>query len=231
MSDIKLYNEDCMDGMKRYPDKHFELAIVDPPYFKGTGDPNYYNPRLTTSKHKPITKTWDIPNKTYFKELFRVSKNQIIWGCNYYSKYIPHSGRIIWDKKNDNAPFSQAEIASYSIGQKVYIYRYLWNGMLQEQMGKNKEIRIHPTQKPVKLYEWLLKNYAKPGDKILDTHFGSLSIGIACFNMEYDLTAFEIDKDYYETGKERLEKHKRIPRLFTPKEVYAPVKWKGFGLE
>ena len=210
---IEYYNEDCMEGMKRYKDKHFDLAIVDPPYFAGAGDPSYYRSRTCQSKAKPITETWNVPDENYFKELFRVSKKQIIWGCNYYAKYIPHTSRIVWDKVNDGTPFSQAEIASWSEGVKVYMYRYMWNGMLQQDM-KNKERRFHPTQKPVKLYKWLLTNYAKKGDLILDTHVGSASSLIACYDMGFDAVGFELDKDYYEASKKRLEEFIAQGRLF-----------------
>ncbi len=210
---IEYYNEDCMVGMKRYGDKHFSLAIVDPPYFAGAGDPSYYRSRTCQSKAKPITETWNVPDENYFKELFRVSKKQIIWGCNYYAKYIPHTSRIVWDKVNDGTPFSQAEIASWSEGVKVYMYRYMWNGMLQQDM-KNKERRFHPTQKPVKLYKWLLHNYAKQGDLILDTHVGSASSLIACYDMGFDAVGFELDKDYYEASKKRLNDFMAQGRLF-----------------
>ena len=210
---IEYYNEDCMKGMKRYKDKHFDLAIVDPPYFSGPGDPSYYRSRTCQSKAKPITETWNVPDENYFKELFRVSKKQIIWGCNYYAKYIPHTSRIVWDKVNDGTPFSQAEIASWSEGVKVYMYRYMWNGMLQQDM-KNKERRFHPTQKPIPLYKWLLHNYAKKGDLILDTHVGSASSLIACYDMGFDAVGFELDKDYYEASKKRLEEFMAQGRLF-----------------
>ena len=210
---IEYYNEDCMEGMKRYKDKHFDLAIVDPPYFAGAGDPSYYRSRTCQSKAKPITETWNVPDENYFKELFRVSKKQIIWGCNYYAKYIPHTSRIVWDKVNDGTPFSQAEMASWSEGVKVYMYRYMWNGMLQQDM-KNKERRFHPTQKPVALYKWLLHNYAKKGDLILDTHVGSASSLIACYDMGFDAVGFELDKDYYEASKKRLEEFMAQGRLF-----------------
>lgn len=210
---ILYENLDCMEGMKRYRDKHFSLAIVDPPYFAGAGDPSYYRSRTCQSKAKPITETWNVPDENYFKELFRVSKKQIIWGCNYYAKYIPHTSRIVWDKVNDGTPFSQAEIASWSEGVKVYMYRYMWNGMLQQDM-KNKERRFHPTQKPIALYKWLLHNYAKKGDLILDTHVGSASSLIACYDMGFDAVGFELDKDYYEASKKRLEEFMAQGRLF-----------------
>ena len=204
----RIYNMDCMEGMKQFPDKYFELAIVDPPYFKNAGNPEYYRSRACKSKAKPITETWDIPDEDYFNELFRVSKKQIIWGCNYYAKYIPHTSRIVWDKVNDGTPFSQAEIASWSEGVKVYIYRYKWNGMIQQDM-KNKEIRFHPTQKPVALYKWLLNKYAKKGDKIIDTHLGSGSSVIACYDLGFEYIGFEIDKDYFEAASKRIEAVKK----------------------
>lgn len=149
----------------------------------------------------------DVPGRDYFAELFRVSRKQIIWGCNYYAKYIPHTSRIVWDKVNDGTPFSQAEIASWSEGVKVYMFRYKWNGMIQQDM-KNKEHRFHPTQKPTALYSWLLRQFAGPGDKILDTHVGSASSLIACYRLGFDYIGFEIDKDYYEKAQERIKLEK-----------------------
>ena len=205
-----------MEGMKEYPDGYFDLAVVDPPYFKGAGDPKYYNPQKTTPKHKPIIETWHIPTDKYFLDLFRISKKQIIFGCNYYQKHIPHPGRIVWDKKNDTSPFSQCEIASYSEGVKVSIFRYKWNGMLQENM-KNKEFRIHPTQKPVALYLWLLNNYAKPGDLILDTHVGSASSLIACEKLGFNYVGYELDKDYYKAACDRLNEFRLQVDMFIDK--------------
>jgi len=210
---IHIYNGDCMDLLKQTPDKYYDLAIVDPPYFKGPGDPAYYRSKAWQSNAKPITETWSVPGQEYFDELLRVSKKQIIWGCNYYARFIPHTSRIVWDKVNDGTPFSQAELASWSDGVKVYMYRYKWNGMIQQDM-KNKEQRFHPTQKPTALYKWLLMNFAKQGDTILDTHFGSLSIGIACHDLGFELTAIELDKDYYEAGKKRLINHQKQLNLF-----------------
>jgi len=140
---------DCMEFMKGIPDKYYELAIVDPPYFEQYGKQNYTGSDISTTGIKRQTKAikfWGIPDDKYFKELYRISKNQIIWGCNYYAKYIPDVGRIVWDKKNDASTFSKAEIASKSFSLGVDMFRYEWNGMLQENM-KNKESRIHPTQK------------------------------------------------------------------------------------
>lgn len=208
------YNMDCMEAMRQMPDKAFELAIVDPPYFEGAGDPAYYRSRICQSAAKPITETWDIPGAEYFKELYRVSKKQIIWGCNYYAQHIPHRSRIVWDKVNDGTPFSQAEIASWCDGVKVYVFRYMWNGMLQQHMGSKKEARFHPTQKPVALYEWLITNFAKPGDKILDTHLGSGSSRIAAYNLGFDFTGYEIDKDYFDAQEERFAAHTAQINLF-----------------
>lgn len=209
----ETYNMDCMEYMRQFPNNHFELAVVDPPYFEGAGDPTYYRSRLGTSSHKPITTTWDIPNEVYFSELIRVSKRQIVWGVNYYAKHFPFPSRIVWDKCNDNTPFSQADIAGYSEGVKVYMFRYKWNGMLQQDM-KNKEHRIHPTQKPVALYKWLLSNYAKPGDKILDTHLGSGSSRIAAYDLGFDFYATELDKDYFDAQEKRFQNFKSQLKLF-----------------
>ncbi len=210
---------DCMDLMRAAPDKHWDLAIVDPPYFERGGDPEYYKGRTAISKAKPITETWDIPGEKYFDELFRVSRAQIIWGCNYYERFIPFPGRIIWDKCNDNSPFSQAEIAAYSSGIKVSMFRFLWNGMLQQNMGDQKEERFHPTQKPVALYKWLLTRYAKPGWKILDTHGGSGSHCIAAHDLGFDLTWIEKDTDYYATALKRYKDHASQLHLIEPATV------------
>jgi len=155
-----------------------------------------------------------IPEERFFTELMRVSENQIIWGGNYFINYLSNTPcSIVWDKDN-SGNFADCELAWTSFKTAVRKFTFRWNGMLQEDI-KNKEYRIHPTQKPVKLYEWLLKNYAKQGDKILDIHGGSMSIAIACYNLDFDLTLFEIDKDYYEAGVNRFEEHKKQQRLFT----------------
>lgn len=212
---IELFNEDCMIGMAKYPDKYFDLAIVDPPYFNGPQKPRYYagtKQNCEVGAYKSLDKSWGIPNEQYFDSLFRISKNQIIWGCNYFN-YLFVGGRIIWIKGVENSPFSMADIAYQSFYNRIDIFKFLWSGYWQENMS-NKESRIHPTQKPVNLYEWLLKNYAKASDKILDTHLGSGSISIACHNMGFDLTAYEIDKDYYKAAKKRLEEHQKQIQMF-----------------
>lgn len=208
-SEIRLFNIDCMEGMKYRPDKCYDLAIVDPPYGLNNQNIQYGNNVSTTGiKRMDVSKKkeWNgkIPTDEYYQELFRVSENQIIWGINYLGKNFG-TGRIVWDKFN-TATFSDAEIAYQSFTGGVFMFRYTWNGMIQEHQDK-KEVRIHPTQKPVDLYKWLLKRYAKPGDKILDTHGGSMSSAIACYDIGYDLDLYEIDKDYFKAGKNRFENH------------------------
>jgi len=186
---IQITNEDNMALMARYPDNYFDLAIVDPPY--GGNDAIGLKDNAGGNKQATKRTKYNVfeniaPNKEYFEELKRVSKHQIIWGVNFYNNYDLSGGRICWDKKG--TAFGRAELAYYSGSKSVNVVEIEWNGMIQHDM-KNKEVRIHPTQKPVKLYEWLLMNYAKEGDKILDTHLGSGSIAIACDNLGFDLTA------------------------------------------
>ena len=194
-----ITNEDNMKLMARYEDNYFDLAIVDPPYGIGISS----NP----VRQQHDKKKWDdnIPNTDYFFELFRVSKNQIIWGGNYFD-LPPTQGFFIWDKKQPH-DFSLAmcELAWTSYDKLAKIYRL----SVPKVGGK-----IHPTQKPVKLYEWLLMNYAREDDKILDTHLGSGSIAIACHNLGFDLTACELDKEYYNAAIKRIEQHKAQQRLF-----------------
>jgi len=204
---MKITNECNMELMSRYEDNHFDLAIVDPPY----GGNDAIGLKDSKTKGKQAAKRTDYkvfknvaPNAEYFNELKRVSKHQIIWGVNFYKNYDLSGGRLCWDKKG--AAFGRAELAYLSMTKSVNICEVVWNGMLQYDM-KNKESRIHPTQKPIRLYEWLLMNYAKEGDKILDTHLGSGSIAIACHNLKYDLTACELDKEYYDAAMKRLNNH------------------------
>lgn len=166
---------------------------------------------------------WEIPNKDYFEELFRVSKNQIIWGCNYF-EYPFNPGRIVWDKRNDGTSFSDCEIAYCSFHDSVRIFRFMWNGMFQGksitegtvQQGNKKlnEKRIHPTQKPVALYEWLLSKYTKDGDIVLDTYVGSASSLIACHRTNHKFVGFELDEHYYKLSKERLDTEMAQMRIF-----------------
>lgn len=229
--DFGYYCMDCMDGMKEFPDKYFDLAIVDPPYFSGPEKRNYYGRTISpigVQRHYKPTETWEIPKKEYFQELERVSKNQIVWGCNYFD-YPFGSGRIIWDKCNQGSDFSDCEIAYCSLHDSARLFRYMWNGMFQGksiseghiQQGNKalNEKRIHPTQKPVALYEWLLSRYAKPGDIILDTHTGSASSLIACYNTNHKFVGFELDKHYYELSKKRLDAEMAQMRLFGFPEV------------
>ena len=202
-------NCDCMQGMKEFPDKYFDLAIVDPPYGIGeNGDKNHTRSKLSKAKDYKAFSGNDLkpPDNEYFHELFRVSKNQIIWGANHFISKIPYDSScwIVWDKDNGDNDFADCELAWTSFDTAVRRITYRWNGMLQQNM-KNKESRIHPTQKPVALYEWILSRYAKDGDIILDTHVGSASSLIACYNTNHKFVGFELDKYYYELSKKRLD--------------------------
>lgn len=238
LGNITLYNCDCMDYMATCRDNEFDLAIADPEY--GINAPNMQmghapnrkgkgqypgestavklKGRLNSGggklKDRILNKSkisWDNekPKPEYFKEIFRISKNQIIWGGNYFTDNLQESRCwICWDKIQPWENFSQFELAWTSFDKPAAMYRYSNTG------GANKEKKIHPTQKPVKLYEWLLRYYAKPGQKIFDSHFGSLSIGIACHNLGFELTACELDKEYYEAAKKRLQIHQMQKTIF-----------------
>jgi len=218
---INLYNRDCLEAMREMADNSFDLAIVDPPYGIGASSAKFMRTGTQTGNSKAIaglykSSQWDnnIPSPEYFKELMRVSKNQIIWGGNYFIDHLYNSSCfVVWDKINGDNRYSDCELAWTSFKTGVRLFSYMWNGMLQEDM-RNKEKRIHPTQKPTALYRWLLDKYAKKGDKILDTHLGSGSIAIACHEMKFDLTAFELDPDYFEMASKRLEAHQRQLTLF-----------------
>ena len=216
---LDIRNMDCMELMREYSDNHFDLAIVDPPYGINVGNDarNGLMMKKAATKRKDYAKKdWDkvVPNENYFKELFRVSKQQIIWGVNYYPYNFLSGGRIYWDKDTaEEYTNSDGELAFYSKSNSLKSFKCRWNGMLQYDM-KNKEERIHPTQKPIRLYEWLLSNYAKEGDKILDTHMGSGSIAIACHYAGHHLTACELDKDYFDAACERINNETRQKTLF-----------------
>jgi site-specific DNA-methyltransferase (adenine-specific) len=201
----EVTNEDCMEGMARYPDKYFDLAIVDPPYGIGVNKWLLGDNKPNNRKHTK-GKKWDIhtPDLKYFNELKRICKNQIIWGGNYFTDKLPISmGWIYWDKlRNEGLSFSDGELAWTSFNRTLKSARIQYDGFL----GMDKE-RIHPTQKPVALYKWLLQNYAKQGDKILDTHLGSGSSRIAAYEMGFDFTAFELDKEYFEAQEKRYKAH------------------------
>jgi len=207
---MQITNEDNMKLMARYEDNHFELAIVDPPYGIGASEMT-----MGSGKNKKYKKgkKWDneTPTSEYFSQLQRVSKNQIIWGGNYFSdKLNPSRCYIFWDKGiNGDCDFADGELAWCSFDKVLRKAPIRYKGFLGAD-----NVRIHPTQKPVKLYEWLLMNYAKEGDKILDTHLGSGSIAIACHNLKYDLTACELDKEYYDAAIKRIEQHKQQLTMF-----------------
>lgn len=201
--------------MARYPDKYFDLAIVDPPYGIDADKKNSVK-KLQSKKSSALSKdygnqSWDsaTPEEYYFTELLRVSKKQIVWGANFFGLT---GGYLYWHKNVTMPTYSTGELAWLSWLNKLEFVDITWHGMLQEDM-KNKEVRIHPTQKPVALYKWLLDKYAKPGDKILDTHLGSGSIAIACHDYGFDLTACELDPDYFKAAMKRITDHQNQIKL------------------
>ncbi len=229
---IRMMHTDCMSYMATLPDNAFDLAIVDPPYGIGFDGEN---PTMSAGLRKDgtrrqmkswsspiekgyVKKSWDStrPNEEYFNELKRVSRNQIIWGGNYFSDMLaPHGGWIVWEKGvPDGMSLSQAELAYNTTMNSIQIVSILWAGYKKQ----DNESRIHPTQKPVALYKWLLTKYAKPGQTILDTHGGSGSIAIACHDLGFDLTWIELDKDYYEAALKRYTEHSKQGFLFEPEK-------------
>ena len=236
MANIKITNEDNMQLMSRYEDNHFDLAIVDPPYGIGINKQSQGKGGGVAKKIEYTKKDWDgaVPSAEYFAELKRISKNQIVWGGNYFVEHLENSPCwIVWDKDNGDTDFADCELAWTSFKTSVRKIKWKWAGMLQQDM-KNKETRIHPTQKPVKLYEWLLMNYAQrkcdhkhtedyrhlctdcrnQDVKILDTHLGSGSIALACHNLGFDLTACELDAEYYDKAMKRIQEHQQQIRMF-----------------
>lgn len=224
--DITLHHGDCMDILRQLPDNAFDLAIVDPPYFSGPERRGFYGSKESKIGVQRIyhkSEQWSVPGKEYFAELERVAKYFIVWGCNYFP-HIFAPGRIVWDKCNGASSFSDCELAATNLFASVRLFPFMWNGMCQGKsihdgrtMQGNKklnEVRIHPTQKPVALYAWLLTNYAKPGWKILDTHLGSGSIAIACHSLGFPLLGIELDKHYYDAASRRLQDYLATPRLF-----------------
>jgi site-specific DNA-methyltransferase (adenine-specific) len=213
MGKLTITNEDNMLLMARYPDNYFDLAIVDPPYGSSNIVGGYTSGKGGgISKQKKYHKElWNqiAPSKEYFTELIRVCKNVIIWGANHFIENIPKANSscwIVWNKINGENSFADCELAWTNLDTAVRLFEFKWQGMLQGDM-KNKEIRIHPTQKPVALYKWILDKYAKQGDKILDTHLGSMSIAIACADYGFELVGCELDEDYYNAGIKRLQNH------------------------
>jgi site-specific DNA-methyltransferase (adenine-specific) len=205
---IKLSREDNMELMARYEDNYFDLSIVDPPY--GIETKGNAQDRFRMDKDLSLVNDAK-PTKQYFDELFRVSKNQIIWGYNHLSDLLPSCREFIfWYKHQPVVTFSDGELAwtSFTKTAKCFDYPYYKANI------ENKGQKIHPTQKPIQLYEWLLMNYAKEGDKILDTHLGSGSIAIACHNLGFDLTACELDEEYFNAACKRIEHHTKQLRMF-----------------
>lgn len=209
----QVLNIDCMDALRAAPDNHWALAICDPPYGIGAG-----NMTMGSGKHKfKKGKSWDseTPPPEYWHELFRVSQNQIVWGANYFIEFLtPSPHWVIWDKKNPNLSFAEGEMAWIRKGKNLRIFKH-YSAQVEDN-GK-----IHPTQKPVALYKWLLTNYAKPGDTILDTHLGSGSSRIAAYDLGFDFTGYELDKDYFEAQEARFADHIAQPKLFeAPQPIF-----------
>ena len=217
---LTITNEDNMDMMARYPDKYFDLAIVDPPYGIGESNTNFISRGVSSKKWKRAKpkiytqKNWDNlpPTEQYFNELFRVSKNSIVWGANHFIENIVNQNSscwLVWDK-NTSGDFADCEIAWTTFKTTIRKVELTWSGFRKCEIAD----RIHPTQKPVKLYKWILDKYAKPGDKILDTHLGSGSIAIACHDYGFDLTACELDKEYFDAAMKRITQHQQQMKLF-----------------
>lgn len=226
MSKIRFICCDCRDYMRTVPDKYFSLAIVDPPYFNGPQKLGFYGGRCSKTGvirhgYKKIGK-WECPGQDYFDELFRISEHQIIWGINYFQIANPGSGRIVWDKLNNASTFSDCEIAYCSMIDHVRKFTFMWNGMCQgkshqegEIMQGNKKLnekRVHPTQKPVALYKWLLMNFWR-GGVVFDSHLGGGSIAIACEDMGIDMVACEVEYEYIELSDKRLTEFRMQPKL------------------
>ena len=211
-------NIDCLEYMRGLPDKSFDLAIVDPPYFSGPERRMFYGPKVSNIGAVRVyakSECWKVPGPEYFQELKRVARHYIIWGCNYYTEIFA-PGRIVWDKCNGASSFSDCELAATNLIGSVRLFRYMWNGMLQGKSSmegwimqgdkRKNENRIHPTQKPVALYVWLLENFAQKGWRILDTHLGSGSSRIAAYGLGFDFVGCELDANYYKAAQERFER-------------------------
>jgi len=213
---IELLNIDCMEYMATLPDKAFDLCICDPPYGINMMDSdNKSRDKLAKAKDYKKIPDSDSPEIEYFQKLQRVSANQVIFGAHHFISKNPidSSCWLVWDKDNGNTDFADCELAWTNFGTAVRRFKYRWNGMIQQDM-KNKEHRIHPTQKPVALYDWILRNYAKPGQRILDTHLGSGSSAIAAHYFGCDFVGCEIDTDYFNAAKERFDRETRQVAMF-----------------
>jgi site-specific DNA-methyltransferase (adenine-specific) len=212
---IRLHHVDCMEFMRGLPDKYYDLAIVDPPYGIGAGSKGFIN-RNTANKNAEKfyrDNDWDKarPTKEYFDELKRISKHQIVWGGNYFTDLLePARCYIVWDKKTGDNSYADCELALTNIDGNARIYTKFWLGA----HAKDGHDRIHPTQKPINLYKFLLQNFAKPNDKILDTHGGSMSIAIACHDYGFELDLCELDAEYYAKGVERVQNHVKQLKMF-----------------
>ena len=212
----EVFLMDCMEGMKQYPDKYFDLAVVDPPYGIGMDNqkvrtkPNRPNSYLRSGEVNYKNSSWDefAPNESYFNELYRISNNQIIWGANYFCKFIPSGyGWIYWDKKMGNNNFSSGEFAFQSF--------FIKSSFVSYPSMRVAGTRIHPTQKPIALYDWIYKNYLPNGGRVIDTHLGSGSNRIAADKAgNIDFTAYELDKDYYEAQDKRFKEYRAQLRMF-----------------
>lgn len=210
---------DNMQFMKTIPDKFFDLAICDPDYGNGEGQANNKSRGKLAKANDYKKYNPSKPGDKYFIELFRISKNQIIWGGNFFINNLRDTNCfIVWDKNNGANDFADCELAWTSFDSAVRKFLYTWHGMRQQDM-KNKERRIHINQKPVALYKWLLQNYAKPGQKVFDSHVGSGSIRIACYDMGFDFTGCEIDADYWRVQEDRFKNHISQGELFNKEEI------------
>jgi site-specific DNA-methyltransferase (adenine-specific) len=226
IGDLTLHLGDCLDVMRSMPDKAFDLAIVDPPYFDGPNRSGYYGKGYSSlgverARYYEQIESWEVPEPDYFAELRRVSRHQIIWGANHFANRFDSAapGWIVWDKLNGASTFADAELAYSSLDKAVRVFRYVWNGMHQGQYGGDKsknEPRIHPTQKPVALYEWLLDNYARAGQRILDTHMGSGSSAIAALNRGFEYCAVEKSPQHFHDAVARIRKAAAQPCLPLP---------------
>lgn len=212
----RAYNMDCMEALRALPDKFFDLAVVDPMYGIGeNGAKSGSRAKLAKRiDYKPIDDTPQ--DEEYFLQLFRVSKNQIIWGANHFMSVIGRDAScwLVWDKDNGDTNYADCELAWTSFPGAVRKFKYLWAGMRQEKQGRNHQHRIHPCEKPMPLYTWIFQRYAKPGDKILDTHLGSGSSRIAAYDLGLDFTGYEIDPDYFWAQEERFAAHAAQMTLF-----------------
>jgi site-specific DNA-methyltransferase (adenine-specific) len=226
IGNASLHMGDCMEYMRAQPDRAFDLAIVDPPYFDGPNKSGYYGKGFSSlgvqrAKHYDTLPVWSVPAREYFDELQRISKHQIVWGANHFADRFNAASPswIVWDKVNGESSFADVELAYCSMDRAARLFRYVWNGMHQGAYGGNKaknEPRIHPTQKPVALYAWLLMEYSAPGQRVLDTHFGSASSAIAANQCGVEFVGTEIDPVMFEAACTRVRAAEKQPMLFPP---------------